>query len=367
MMDACLLRMRRTGLGALILPLIAVALVAVLAAPSWAGQTVLFDPTGGGGVDPTKTIKADGFTWAAGNAVAIGAITPGVGPVQGTTFELKYQAILGAISGTTVSGSGVSVVAQTNDTTPSVPPLGGSIITGLTNTGKELTITADFKEVITNVSTAGGQTTLTFGLVPGAPNVLSIYSNNAGHALNFAGTGFDDGTLILQGTVIQNGGEGSYVSGFKTPSTGTGSPTSPVAFNSYSGDSSALTFWNTTNPTNTTSGSGSSFLPIQVDPSKTNTSFFPGGAPGIFQLSFNQVTTADPFNLVEPSKTFFGGYTPKLGATNGFSSTDVQFQVLAGNDFVVPEPASIIQALAAVTMIPTFLYFRRRRTPPTVA
>jgi len=355
MMDRCRFRSWRAGLGALILPLTAVALVAVLAAPVRAGVTVRFDPTGGGGVNPGVTINASQFTWAPGNAVAIGAITPGSGPNVGTTFELKYQAILLGINGTTQLGGGVSITSQQNDTTPAN---GGEIRAGTTDTGREVTITADFREVITAKDADG---TLHFALVAGAPNVVSIYSALAQTAKNFAGTGFDAGTLILQGSVIQNGIEGSYASVFKT------SPNAPVAFNQYpaASDAAANAFWA---GTSTTSGTGSTFLPVQIDPTKTNAAFFPTGGPGIFQLTFPSISTADPFNSVEPSKTFFGGTTPSLGATNGFSSTDVQFQVLASNDFAVPEPASIVSTLTAATLIPAFLYLRRRRSSkPTVA
>src|SRR5207249_3146389 len=139
MMDAILSVIRRTGLRALIVPGTVAALVVALAAPSRAGTTVTFDPTGAGGVNPGVTINAAQFTWSPGNAVAIGGITPGVGPVAGTTFELKYQAILGGINGTTKNGGGVAVVSQQNDTQVG----GGEIQTGGpggANTGRELTV-----------------------------------------------------------------------------------------------------------------------------------------------------------------------------------------------------------------------------------
>jgi len=362
MRDACCLR--RTRLQALILHLITLSCVAVLAVPAWAGSNVVFDPTGGNGANKGVTINASQFTWAPGNAVALGAITPGAGPTLGSTFELKYQAILGGINGTTQNGGGVSVFSQQSDGTPAN---GGEIVTGGPGggaTGREVVITADFRETLASINSAGGQNTLTFNLVPTGTNLVNIYDAPAGTALNFAGTGFQNGTLIMQGHVVQNGAEGSYASTFTTPTTGTGSPTSPVNFDQYSGDSAAQAFWGSTK---TTSGTGSTFIPVVLDPTMTNSAFFPAGGPLAFQLTFPSVSTADPFNSVSPSKLFFGSATPpSIGAINGFSGTDIQFQVLAANDFIVPEPASIIQALAAITMIPTFLYVRRRRSRTTV-
>jgi len=355
---------RKSAFRALIVPIAAAALVA-LAVPSWAGTTVRFDPTGGNGANPGTTINAAGFSWAPGNAVAIGAITPGVGPVVGTTFTLKYQAILQGISGTTLNGGAVLVASQQNDTTP---VNGGEIVTtgaGGASTGKELTITAVFQERITAVDTVSqpGFAKLTFSFVPGAPNLVSIYDAPAGTAKNFAGTGFDAGTLILQGSVVQNGLEGPYQSTFSTQTTGT------TAFNQYSAasDPDAAAFWA---GKSTTSGTGSTFLPVQIDPTKTNTSFFPTSGPSFIQINFPSVSTADPFNSVSPSKTFFGGTTPNLfgtGTVNGLTGTDIQFQVLAANDFTVPEPAAIVQALTAASLLPMFLCIRRFRSRKTAA
>jgi hypothetical protein len=355
-MNVSFSKLRRMGLPALILSLTMAALVA----PARAGSVIRFDPTGGGGVNPGVTILTSQFSYAPGNALGIGAITPGTGFVQGTTFELKYQAILGSIAGVTVNGGGVAVVGQQTDLAPSN---GGEIITGGIGgaaTGREVTITADFRERIVSSTVSGGQINLTFALDPTGPNVVSLYSAPAGTAKNFLGTGFDAGVLIARGSVIQNGIEGTYSSNFSTPTTGSGSPTSPVAFDQYGADAAALAFYSAIT---TTSGTGSTFLPVAINPAFTNAAYFPAGAPAFFQLTFPSVSAADPFSSVEPSRAFFGGTAPNIGAINGVSGPNIQFQVQAANDFVsVPEPTSIIPALTAFAAIPLVLGFRRRRS-----
>ncbi|MBV8266266.1 MAG: PEP-CTERM sorting domain-containing protein, partial [Planctomycetaceae bacterium] len=73
------------------------------------------------------------------------------------------------------------------------------------------------------------------------------------------------------------------------------------------------------------------------------------------------------FNSVSPSQNLFGT-TPNFGAINQVSGPDVQLQAQAANDFVaIPEPSSIIPALTAATMIPSFLYLRCRRSRKTDA
>lgn len=250
---------KQAGLRSLIGPVVLAVLVGALVVPARAGTEILFDPTGGGGANPATTISTSQFTWAPGNALAIGAITPGAGPVEGTTFELKYQAILGGINGTTLTNNGVSVVGQQTDTTPAN---GGEIITGGVATGRQLTVVADFFERITGVTSAGGQTTVTVGLASGPTNSFTIYDQAAGTAKNFAGTGFNTGTPILTGHVIPTGLEGTFSSTFTSPASGTGSPGSPVAFNQYGSDAAALAFWAATK---TTSGTGSTFVPVAVD------------------------------------------------------------------------------------------------------
>jgi len=335
-----------------------------------AGNVIVFDPTGGGGANGNATINATQFTYAPGNALAIGAITPGVGPVVGTTFELKYQAILGGISGTTQIGNlGVSVVSQVTDTTP---VNGGNIQAGAVNTGREVTIVADFREVITGMTVQGGNNVFTFALAPGGPNNVSIYSAPAGTAKNLAGTGFNTGTLILSGTVVPSSSEGTYTSSIAIPNTGPGSPSSPVLFDQYAGDypGGVVTANGAGGPYPgifTLSGSGSTFLPVAVN--FTNPLYFPGlGTPSLLNINFPSISAAVPFNSVSPSMNFTGTI-PNIGTVNQLNGRDAQFQAQAANDFVaaIPEPSSVISALTAAVLIPGFVFASRRRQNKAIA
>jgi len=344
---------------------LAVAIVAALTPTARAGQTIRFDPLGGGGVSQTTTIQTAQFTWAPGNSVAVGAV-----PLQvGKSFTLLYQALLGGISGTTLAGGGVSVVQEQTDTTP---PNSGEIIAGTTFTGREVTIAAQFQEVITGINTVDGQTTVTFSLSPTGPNNVSIYSAPAGTAKNLAGTGFTNtsltgGTPILTGHVVQTGIEGTFASTFTFPTTGQGSPSSPVLFDQYGSDypGGAPTLNGTGGPypgVFTLSGTGTSFVPVQVD--TANAAYFPNLTPAnIFQLTFGSVSATTPFNAVSPSRQFFTGVNPVLGTVNGVNGRDFQFQTQAANDFVaaVPEPATLSMAVSGLGLLGLVGLRARRR------
>jgi hypothetical protein len=330
-------------------PVALAVVIMALAAPARAGVVVGLDPTGGGGANPANTINATQLTWAPGNVLAIGAVSNGAFNTT-TPVTIEYQALLQGINGTTQTGGTVAVVGQQNDTTPAN---GGDIVLGGVSTGRELFITASFQERI--ASPAPG--TLTFSFAPGAPNTVTIYDAPAGTFKNFAGLGSSPpaGAIpILTGSVIPSGAEGNYGGSFTVTST---SSTTPL--NNYPGDTAAQAFWA---GTHTVSGSGSTFVPVKVnsvDPA------FLQSTPPLIELSFSSISSALPFNSVEPSQMVNGIPTSALGPLNGFSGPDVLFQAQASNDFLVPEPSSIIPALTAATMIPSFLYLRYRRSRKT--
>jgi len=345
------LGVKRSGVWALSVPVALAVVIMALVAPARAGVVVGLDPTGGGGAIAANTIDTSQLSWAPGNVLAIDSVNNGVFNTT-TPVEIKYQALLGSINGTTRTGANVSVDGQQNDSTVD----GGQIRLGGTGTGRELFVTANFRETLAvNAAT----NTLTFSFAPGPPNTLNIYDAPAGTFKNFAGLGSSppaSATSILSGSVIPSGLEGKYGGSFTVTST------SPTLINQYGGDTTAQAFWSTTN---SVSGSGSTFVPVKVN--SVDPAFFLS-TPPIVELSFNSISAALPFNSVEPSQLVLGTTTTgTLGALNGFSGPNVLFQAQASNDFVVPEPSSIIPALTAATMIPSFLYLRWRRSRKTDA
>jgi hypothetical protein len=272
------------------------------AAHSARAGVIQFDPTGSGG----PGIAIGSFLEPAGNAVAVGAAPQ----VVGTPFQVYYQAVISQF------------LSPTN--VPINPPA-----------GTEFTIVAAFRETITSIAPTG----FTFGFVPGGTNYVEIYVNTPPVANNSAGTGFNSGHLILSGTITPAppfGGTG-FVGNFSV-----GSPT-PQNFDQFDGAATPPKFVGQL----TTAGGGQSFLGATVvneDPNYFLT------APTNFLLNF-RTSTGDPFNDLSPSVLFTtlpGGvapsYSPTLGAVNGVSGPDVQFEANGATTFdtAAPEPASVV-------------------------
>jgi hypothetical protein len=124
--------------------------------------------------------------YAADNPLILGdqtgqAVKPGDPLLAGQQLSFLYQANL--VSATAPNGSTISL-----------PNLNG--ITPATN--YEVTIVARINEVVTGFNTIGGQDIATFSLTGGTMNIYFDNNVNANTAL---GSGFDDGTQVLTGTV----------------------------------------------------------------------------------------------------------------------------------------------------------------------
>lgn len=256
-------------------------------------DVVSFNPNGTGAGGATNIIA---FDEAPGNAVAVGAAPQAVG----TTFTLFYQAT-------------ISTYTDTSNVQHTFPT--------------PFTMVAAFREQITSITGPASTPTFTFALVPGGTNYLEIYANQSPN--NSLGTGFNTGTPILTGTIFSS-----------TPSVGSftvQSPT-PVAF-----DQADVVVPPKFVGQLTAQGNGATSVSANV------TSFNPNyfiNPPRIIGLNFTSEND-DPFRAVSPSQTFVAGpngsgltYSPTLGAVNGVSGPDVQFQADASNNFVTPEPAS---------------------------
>ena len=143
--------------------------VAVLGSSAQAG-TIEFNPTGTSS-SPVMTIA--GIDLAPGNALAVGAIPL----TAGKTFQLDFQA--------TVSG-----LIDTHGLTVAPPGLTSSY---------QITAVGSFTEVVTSLNSSG--TLATFAVAPtqSSNSFFELYYNSAVVANNLAGTGFNQGTLILAG------------------------------------------------------------------------------------------------------------------------------------------------------------------------
>jgi hypothetical protein len=275
--------------------------MAVLGSSAQAGF-IQFSPTGSG---PEYTIG--GIDVAPGNALAVNAVPLSVG----STFQLDYQAAVGGL----INTSGLTFA----------PP-------GLNST-YQLTAVGSFTEVVTSLFANG--TVATFAQTPTqSPNsFFEIYYNPAVVANSLAGTGFNVGTLVLH-----TGPNATLASvGIFSHSTdSTGAPVK-VPFDQY------LT--NNYPGVTTVAGSGATLSYSNI--SYFNPAFF---KTEVERMAFN-TSIITPFNQVNPSALFVGSpggappnVVPNIGAINGISGPDFQFQADANLSFTIPEPDSIIPA-----------------------
>jgi hypothetical protein len=283
---------------------------------------IRFNPNGTGA---PGALNIGSFDESVGNAVAVGAAPQ----VVGNEFQLYYQAVIGSF----IDNHG-NVVA---------PPA-----------GTQFTIVAGFREVITSISGPAATPTFTFGFAPGAKNYLEIYANTnpATFADNSAGTGFNTGHLILSGSIFA-----------PNPTLGNFSVTSstPVLLDQFDAVPPPKFATQLTLP-----GVGSTNISATVN------SFDPlyfVQPPQILSLNF-VTTNGDPFSQQSPSQLFVqnpGGpgvlYNPTLGAVNGFSGPDVQFQADASNSFTVaPEPTGVtLLSIGLVSSLLGGFTLRRKR------
>lgn len=304
-------------------PLVAVALALGVggAAQTASAAFIQFNPngTGAGGA-----ISIGSIDYAVGNAVAVGSAPQ----VVGQDFQVLYQATIANFV-----DSGGNLVSP--------PP------------GTEFTIVAGFTEEITSINATPGGPVYTFGFVPGGNNFIEIYANTSGANLadNSAGTGFNTGDLILSGTLFSN-----------SPTIGSFLVTQPALepFDQFDNPVPAK-FTDTL----TVVGVGQTALDANV--TFVDTDYFTSPPGFLITLNF-ETSTSTPFSTVSPSLQFVAGpggpgagfYNPDLGAVNGVTGPDVQFQADANNGFtVVPEPTGV--TLLSLGLVTGALGFRIRR------
>jgi hypothetical protein len=279
--------------------------------PSARADVIQFNPLGTGAVG---ALSIASFDEAVGNAVAVGAAPQ----VVGANFNLFYQATIPSF-------------INSNGNTVNAPA------------GRQFTIVAGFRETITAILNPGPTPTFVFASVPAATDYLKIYVNTvpATFANVSAGTGFNAGTEILSAGNFGPGAIGNF-----SVTSGT-----PVKFDQF--DAVTPPKFATTQ---TTVGVGSTSISAQVFSSDPNYFVTP---PQIFSMNF-VTTNGTPFLQQSPSQLFVQTpnpgalYNPTLGATNGLTGPDVQFQADATNSFgtTIPEPSSM--ALLGIGLVVSF-------------
>jgi MYXO-CTERM domain-containing protein len=163
----------------------------------------------------------------------------------------------------------------------------------------------------------------------------------------------------LQGHLIPSGLGSTFTSTFSNPTTGTGSPTSPVTLDQYTYPTGGSTNY----PGKLSiSGTGSTNFQIAVDSYNSNYFLNP---PTIIGLSFNPISLSLPFGQ-EPAAALVQGVAPNIGSVNGgplpgTGGPDLLVQTQATNNFTVPEPSSVSMAVTGIGLVSLARLWARRR------
>ena len=268
-----------------------------MSATALRADTIVFDPFGLVGAD---AVSIDAFHLGSGNSLARAVLPFSVG----ATFQLLFH-------------------AQQNFLVEN-----GVVLPF------EITVVGSVTEKVTTAND-GPPARVTFQLskTQASDSFIEIYSDFIVNADDLAGTGFNDGLLILRGSPVST-----------LPNVGTFCLTDPqptpapnfdqLGTNDYSGKSSVV-------------GAGATKLTVAV--AYVDPRFFPAPQAGIVgrQVQIGDIVTLDisqatPFNGVDPSRAFTGspnpGFgpgpspaaSPNIGAVNGSSGPDLQAQSTIG-------------------------------------
>lgn len=306
-----------------LLALAATGLLAISGAANSGTISFTFQPCGNNSCAIGGVSKLD---WQPGNVLAVGGSGGGSILPPGTTITDYFQANL------------ASAIGTTNNTLYANG--GGS---------SYFTVVAGFKEVVSPFS--GGSTNV-FNLAGGNPNFFQVFANTTGPASDLAGTGFTSSTLILSGSitsVFSSVTATSVAFGPGGPTIVAGGNLDNFGANNYAGVTTI----------NTIGGAD-----IKAKISFVDANYFPDLMIGTsITTALTSSNLGTPFNQTDPSAQFWNGSSlipPNIGAINGISGPDFQFQADSSTAFEIPEPGSI--ALVGVALLGVAGLARRRRS-----
>jgi len=320
----------------------------------------------------SATAKADPVTFFPGDGSSVPNFL-GFDPAPGNILNVGAQQ---AILNFSLTGQPQTFTSYGQATIPSVLVSGGGAAVGVS--GANLTVVFGLTERVVGITGTPGAagSTATFAITPGCPvNYFQVFQGGA-PANNLAGTGFNDGNLVLSGRFTNT----------------LNIPTVTVT----TANAGALDQFGTNNYPNSTAGLTGAFT-IQGNVDFLNPAYFSAGTSAPTFIVSSQVV--DPFNAVDPSAAFLIGTTltgvaavpvtagAGLGTatgglttigpvnagdptTNGMSN-QVQGDLNVSFVFVetppgsrVPEPATL--AVFGILAGVSGLSYRRRRSPQQV-
>src|SRR4051812_1636906 len=257
----------KTGITRLLQLAVAPLLLAGATRPAMA-DTFVFDPAGFGGA---AAISVDSFQLGLGNSLARGVVPFTVD----STFQLLFQAHQTFVATSSFFSFEISVV--------------GSVTERVTT------------------ANAGPPSRFTFQLAKNqtSDSFIEIYSDLVQNADDFQGTGFNDGVLVLRGSLLST-----------LPNVGTFSLTDPQP-----SPAPSLDLVGTNNYPTITSVVGAGATKLYVVVGYVDSRFFPAPTGTVTgrQVKTGDIVTLDishatPFNGVDPSRVFTSSRNFGLGA-----------------------------------------------------
>lgn len=263
-----------------------------LMTPTARAAVIPFDPDGAGG---DSAVNLGSMDFVQGNSLSEDVLLGGVGH----TWTLYYQSTLGSM----LDGS-------------------ASIINGTTlNTNYQITAVAAVQVRTTFLSA----NSVAFEIAPNpSVNFFRMYYDTNLNSNALAGTGFNDGTLILDSTV------NSDLSGFFNFTAGFGN----------------LDQFNANNWPGVTTRNGIGAFAASAEVTYFDPNFFIGIGDELVDIVFANSSEIVPFRETDPSQQFWDGtnfVATNIGSVNGVDGPDTILQADLNASFEpVPEPASIV-------------------------
>ena len=273
-----------------------VATATLFALAGLGGQAVAFtfDPDGAGPIAP---VTMDVFDWSPGNGLIVNGVASSTTGAQPSYFgQSKLNSLMNQGTNINLPGLGEYTI---------VMGYGQNALGSVTN--------------IANFSLNSASNT----------NFFRIYYDASNNSSNLNGTGFDDGVLVLSGTI--NDASVTYING-------------------QGQTQQALDGFQTNNYPGVTTIIGSGTNAVTFNVTFVNPAFFPVEQPSVLNYNESNVT---PYRQTDPSRQFAGAIqgsviSPVIGTQNGISGPDFQVQV-DGNMSVTVVPQAPAIKIVKVT------------------
>lgn len=307
-----------------LLALAATGLLAMAGAANSGTITFTFQPCGNASCAVSGVSKLD---WQPGNVLAVGGAGGGTILPTGKTITDYFQANLGTALGT----GGVGDVKFANG--------GGS---------NYFTVVAGFNEIVSPLS--GGATNV-FQFAGGSPNFFQVFANTTAPGSDLAGTGFTSSKLVLSGAITSVFSSVTATSVVFTQNGAqivAGGPLDNFGANNYAGVQTISTIGGADIKAKITFADANYFPDLMIGSSITTA------------LTSSNLGT--PYNQTDPSAQFWDGsalIASNIGAINGITGPNFQFQADSSTAFEIPEPGSI--ALVGAALLGVAGLARRRR------